>query len=211
MNDFDDIEDAPIEAGSSVYQQIQKSLYGEKPQIARFLDQAKLDIEATERQGHAVYVDLPYVTIRNSGAKDSICILATNEHKLKFRKEWKEYVSRKKVAMGFSDIIHLPTITLSVVQGLKEMGIHTIEVLAKAPIKDRIETKSVIKMLDSLKDVTKNIEEEPVEEVEEVEEEFIPAIPTYMAKWKTVAQHYLTLKQFAINGEKPRIKLEYAA
>ena len=169
--------------------------YEFRPQIAVFTDGALRDPKASDREGHNVYVPAAYVTIRAAGERDSICIPATKEHKIQFAQAWAEFKARSEGLQTALEAI--PTMTRAIARTLRELGIRSVEQLATAPVLDRVELAK---------------DQEVDEDAEPGEAPALPrAVPAYLAKWQTLAKHYLVLKSFAETGEKPRIKLEAAA
>ncbi len=172
--------------------------YEFRPQIAVFTDGALRDPKASEREGHNVYNAAPYVTSRAAGERDSICIPATKEHRLQFPAEWAQFQERQKGLRTALEAI--PTMTAAVARTLRELGIKNVEALSEAPILERVELAK------------ERIDDDPFSDSDVSGEapELPKAIPAYLAKWQTLAKHYLTLKHFATTGEKPRVKLEAA-
>lgn len=173
--------------------QIHEEIYGKSEQVARFVSEAVIDRVATEKLGHKVYVPTPYVTIRAKGERDGISVPVTKEHKLRFKREWDAYTDACTKPRETS-VYYLPTIEKYIIRTLEDLGINTIEQLAAAPIAERVE----VPLHD---DEDENAEEIPLPGV----------LPAYLAKWQRIARAYLNLKQFAMTGEKPRVKLEAVA
>ncbi len=167
--------------------EIRAVIYPVKKQGATFSEEARIDREASELEGHSVYANTVYVTVRAQGERDCISVPATKEHQLQFAAEWREFKERSAEAPK-SDLRNLPTISKAVIRTLHELGVYTVEMLASAEIVDRVEVPEL------------------------PDEDFVlpGVVPKYLAKWQPIAKHYLALKHFAIHGEKPRIKLEAA-
>jgi hypothetical protein len=173
--------------------QIRDEIYGKTNQVAHFVTEPLLDREATDREGHRVYKPAPFVTIRAQGERDGISVPVTKEHQRQFKDDWAAFQERSTRTFE-SSLYHLPTIDKAVIRTIQELGIPTVERLAAAPIAARVEVAEQTSDDDNA---------EPIP---------LPGIlPAYLAKWQRIAASYLILKQFALTGEKPRIKLEAVA
>ena len=175
--------------------------YTTLPQIAQFYDGALRDSKASEREGHNVYVSAPYVTIKAQGERDSISLPATREHQMQFREAWERFQA-SKAASAPSPIAALPTITRAVIRTLNELGVYSVEQLAAAPILDRVQIDEDQPEMDHMSSDA---------HIELSDRKLPCAVPSYLAKWQGIAKHFLTLKEYAQTGHKPRIKLEAAA
>lgn len=175
--------------------------YTTVPQIAQFYDGALRDAKASEREGHNVYVSAPYVTIKAQGERDSISLPATREHQMQFRESWERFQA-SKAATAPSPLVVLPTITGAVIRTLTELGIKTVEKLAAAPILDRVEIGEETPEMDHMSSDA---------HIELSDRKLPCAVPAYLSKWQGIARHFLTLKEYAQTGHKPRIKLEAVA
>jgi hypothetical protein len=174
-------------------EQIRDEVFGKTEQVAHFVMEPLLDRAATDREGHKVYKPAPHVTIRAKGERDGISVPVTKEHQRLFKTDWEAFQERSTRTFE-SSLYHLPTIDKAVIRTLQELGIPTVERLAAAPIAERVEV------------VEQNSDDDNAEEIP------LPGVlPAYLAKWQRIATAYLTLKQFALTGEKPRVRLEAVA
>ncbi len=173
--------------------QIREEIYGKTNQVAYFVTEPLLDRAASDREGHKVYKPAAFVTIRAQGERDGISVPATKEHQLRFKADWQKY--QDHLSRTYESRLHvLPTIDKAIIRTLEDLGIPTIEALAAAPVAERVEV------------VEQSSDDENAEPIP------LPGIlPAYLVKWQRIASYYLTLKQIAITGEKPRIKLEAVA
>lgn len=120
----------PVERLSPIDQQIWNEIAPRRPQpIVTFMLQAQRDEEASERLGRPVYNDAVYVAVKVPDEKDYVSRPASDEDKRKWPEAWAQFQATQGKAG--THLRALPGITPARFREFVEMGIRTVEELAK--------------------------------------------------------------------------------
>lgn len=97
----------------------------------RFSKIPREDVDASDKAGHPVFVDIDYITIVVPGDKSSeVCRPATPDDKSRFRAAWDRYVAGQGEAVSGTPLKEWPGVTRSQVEELAYFKIYSMEQLA---------------------------------------------------------------------------------
>lgn len=159
---------------------------------AQFIDGATIDAKATAARGYRVYRIAPFIRVRIGGQADTACHPARPEDVKQFPREWQAYQNRRAPE---TDIASLPGMDEATARTIRELGLFSVERLAEAPVVESIEQAP-------------EPSADPDDEFAEAKPPGPPCVlPVELERWQTVAGHFLKLRDFALTGQKPRVKL----
>ena len=102
----------------------------QKPTVL-FYEKARIDVEASKREGRRIYQTLIYIKERQVGVTDWIPQIAKKHHIKTYPNEYQDFLNNRGSKKS-PPITIIPNITPAEMQELMDFGIRTIEQLAEA-------------------------------------------------------------------------------
>ena len=118
-------------------EQAEAFVFERKPIRAYFTLEAIRDDVASEAAGYPIYNEVPHVVLIAKGERDHIAKPLTEAIKAKFKEEWAQFCAH--TAKPTYPLRVLPTITVTVVETFKELGITTVDQLATAEVPEPLQ------------------------------------------------------------------------
>ena len=106
---------------------------GDETLLVRFFNHAKQDSDKTAEAGRPIFVEVPYVEIRQPGNKDSIILRPASQMDIqRFPQHYQAFKNRttEDESIEGSLLEHWPAVSRSQVEELRYMNVRTVEQLA---------------------------------------------------------------------------------
>lgn len=105
---------------------------GDEQLLVKFFMRPLQNDAKTREAGRPIFEEVPYVSIKQPGQKDSEVIApASDRHKKRFPRHWQAFQAREsQEAVSGTPLEHWSGITRSMVEELRFLNVHTVEQLA---------------------------------------------------------------------------------